>query len=262
VTIDPDLIQSGDFLANMRLDGLDPIIMYGAGTHAGHSTMAIRDEITNELYIIESQDAWYWPTINIQKNLFSTWISNAENCDFHVVHLPLTAEARAKFNVTAAWEFFNSTEGMPYGYHNFLFGWIDTPEDNWPPLLPAYFAPILFSIVGKVAPATMDIFFYQAMNHRLGTVGLQMEDLTATAAEQGMSIDEVMAMPEQDGWIYSGIQGNKTYLSYVCSAYVAAVYKAAGMFDDMVINGVEFTPKDVYDMNIFDTNWDRPDVCV
>jgi len=151
---------------------------------------------------------------------------------------------------------------MPYGYHNFLFGWIDTPEDNWPPLLPAYFAPILFSIVGKVAPATMDIFFYQAMNHRLGTVGLQMEDLTATAAEQGMSIDEVMAMPEQDGWIYSGIQGNKTYLSYVCSAYVAAVYKAAGMFDDMVINGVEFTPKDVYDMNIFDTNWDRPDVCV
>lgn len=50
---DESLIQSGDFLAIMRLDGLDPIIMYGSGTHAGHSTMAIRDE-AGELYIIES----------------------------------------------------------------------------------------------------------------------------------------------------------------------------------------------------------------
>jgi len=170
VTIDPDLINSGDFLAIMRLDGLDPIIMYGTGSHAGHSTMALRFD--GELYIVESQDAWYWPTINIQRTLFADWINNAINCDFNVVHLPLTAEARAKFNETAAQEFFFSTEGMPYGYHNFLFGWIDTTEDNWPPLLPAYFAPILFSIVGKVAPNTMDIFYYQAMNYRLGTQGL------------------------------------------------------------------------------------------
>lgn len=50
---DESLIQSGDFIAISRLDGLDPIIMLGSGTHAGHSTMAIRDE-NNELWIIES----------------------------------------------------------------------------------------------------------------------------------------------------------------------------------------------------------------
>lgn len=47
----------------MRLDGLDPIIMYGSGSHAGHSTMALRFD--GELYIVESQAAWYWPTVNL-----------------------------------------------------------------------------------------------------------------------------------------------------------------------------------------------------
>ena len=64
---DSNLIQSGDFIAITRLDGVDPIIIYGSGTHAGHSVMAIRDE-NNELYIIESPDGWYWPRHGIQKN--------------------------------------------------------------------------------------------------------------------------------------------------------------------------------------------------
>lgn len=47
-----NLIQSGDFLSIMRLDGLDPIIMYGTGSHAGHSVMGLRFD--GELYIVES----------------------------------------------------------------------------------------------------------------------------------------------------------------------------------------------------------------
>jgi len=69
---DPDLIQSGDFIAITRLDGVDPIIMYGSGSHAGHSTMALRFD--GELYIIESQDGWYWPVHGIQRNKWSDWI--------------------------------------------------------------------------------------------------------------------------------------------------------------------------------------------
>ena len=33
---------------------------------------------------------------------------------------------RKKFNELAAIDFFFKTEGLPYGYHNFLYGWIDT----------------------------------------------------------------------------------------------------------------------------------------
>lgn len=114
--------------------------------------------------------------------------------------MPLNAEAKAKFNEKAAQDFFYQTEGVPYGYHNFLFGWIDTPEDNWPPILPAGIAPVLMNVLSRVAPSAADSFFLQAMNKRLGTVGLSDEQITAEAARRGLHMDEVMAMPEIDGW--------------------------------------------------------------
>ena len=62
-----------------------------------------------------------------------------------VAVLPLSEESRAKFNVKKAVEFFKGAEGLPYGYHNFLFGWIDTPKDNLPPLLDSNFVLAMFS---------------------------------------------------------------------------------------------------------------------
>ena len=49
---DESLVNSGDFFSILRLDGLDPIIMYGSGSHAGHSVMALR--MDGELYMVES----------------------------------------------------------------------------------------------------------------------------------------------------------------------------------------------------------------
>lgn len=255
---DENLIQSGDFISITRLDGVDPIIMYGSGSHAGHSVMALRFD--GELYIIESQDGWYWPRHGIQRNKFSQWIEWANNADFHVTHMPLSPESRAKFNETAAQEFFFSTEGLPYGYHNFLFGWIDTPADNYPPLIPAGIIPIVFAILEEFTPSTTDIFMDQALNKRLGTKGLNMNGLVAEAASRNMSIEDVMAMVEIEGWEYEGMQP-RDGKSYVCSAYVAAVYRAAGILPEH-INGPEFTPKDVYTLNIFDKNYNRPAECV
>lgn len=204
----------------MRLDGVDPIIMYGSGTHAGHSTMALR--MDGKLYIVESQDGWYWPKHGIQKNEWSQWIQWAKNADFHVAHFPLSPEARSKFNETAAIEFFKQTEGLPYGYHNFLFGWIDTPNENWPPLLPKGFVPIVFSVLEKILPSTVDIFLTQALNKRIGTKGLKLPQLSVEASKVNKTIDDLMADIEVEGWIYEGLENDGR--SYVCSAYVAALY--------------------------------------
>jgi len=184
----------------------------------------------------------------------------AKNCDFHVVHMPLSPAARAKFNEKAAQDFFFATEGTPYGYHNFLFGWIDTPESNWPPLLPQQFISIVFGMFDKIDPAGADIFFDQAINKRMGTVGLNFEQVNTVAEQKGLTMDAAMALPEIDGWLYTGEEHDG--LSYVCSAYVAALYKAAGLFDDMEINATEFTPRDVYTLNVFDKNYVRPAACV
>lgn len=254
------MIQSGDFLAILRLDGLDPIIMYGSGSHIGHSVMALRFWDDEELYIVESQDGWYWPNHGLQRTKFSQWMKWAEDASFNVAHLPLKPEMRAKFNETAAQEWFLKTEGLPYGYHNFLFGWIDTPRDNLPPLLANEFAPVLFSMLEHVIPNTVDIFFNQALNKRLGTEGLNLAGIAAEAARQNMSVQDVMAMVEQDGWEYTGEKPDG--ISYVCSAYVAAMYKVAGLFDDLEINATEFAPKDVYTLNFFDLDFERPQQCI
>lgn len=76
------------------------MIMYATGSHSGHTTMAMRFD--DGLYIIESQDAWYWPVQRIQRTKFSKWLEYAENCDFNVVYMPLSDEKRAQFNETAA----------------------------------------------------------------------------------------------------------------------------------------------------------------
>ena len=238
----------------MRLDGLDQIIMYGTGAYVGHNTVALRFD--GELYIVESQDAWYWPTPNLQRTKWADWIKQAEDASFSVSHLPMREEIRAKFDNKKATEFFYETEGLPYGYHNILYGWIDTPRDNLPPLLPNEFAPILFSIIEMISPTLAYNFFTEALNFRLGTTGLDIAGVAAAAATQrGMSIQELMAQTEEDGWEYTGYEP-RDGRSWVCSAYVAAIYKAAGLFGDMEINSTEFGPADVYELNFFDEHYE------
>ena len=79
----------------------------------------------------------------------------------------------------------------------------------------------------------------------MGVEGKSIPEIAALAAEQKMSVDDVMAMKEHDGWAYTGIEPRDGE-AYVCSAYVTALYKAAGLFDDLDIQATEFTPKDVY----------------
>jgi len=69
-------------------------------------------------------------------------------------------------------------------------------------------------------------------------------------------MDMLMAQPENDAWIYSDGP------SMVCSSYVAAMYKAAGLFGDLEINATEMTPRDVYTLNFFDTAPKRPQACI
>jgi hypothetical protein len=57
------------------------------------------------------------------------------NC--HIALLPLHPDMRSKFNVTAARNSAHHMSGLPYGYHNMIFSWIDTMSDNYPPPLDA-----------------------------------------------------------------------------------------------------------------------------
>ena len=74
-----------------------------------------------------------------------------------------------------------------------------------------------------------------------------------------MTLADLMAQVEVEGWEYHGI-APRDGISYVCSSYVAAIYQAGGLLKN--INGPEFTPRDVYTLDIFDKNFNRPAACV
>ena len=107
--IDERLIKSGDFFPVLRLDGLDPMVMYGTGSRVGHTTVALWFEEfgKRELYIVESQAGVpYWPVDRIQRTKYRNWVRLAKEASFLSTHLPLSEEKRAQFNETAATEAF------------------------------------------------------------------------------------------------------------------------------------------------------------
>jgi len=257
IDLDAKYVQSGDFLAITRFDGLDNIIHYGAGSHAGHSTMALWDHSENpaQLYVVESQDAWYWPTHGLQRTKWEDWKKQALNADFNVAVLPLRKEYAEKFNEQAAWEWFRRTEGMPYGYRNFLFGWIDTVAGNYPPPLEINFVYLIFRVLEYISKENADRLLQEALNWRIGTEGLDFFEVEEKALSQGKTVNDLFAMVEKEGHLYSD------GYAYVCSSYVMSYYTKSGMIP-FTTSATEFTPRDVYNLDIFDRNWNRPTECV
>lgn len=183
---------------------------------------------TKELYVMESQGAWYWPHAGIQMTPFSQWIEWAQNASYNMVHLPLKADVAAKFNETAVYEWFKTVEGMPYGYHNFMFGWIDTVSENYPPVLQAELLPIAMRLVEKVIPSAIETIFTLALNKRLNTTDLNVAEIAAECANRNLTVGDVMTWVEQDDWVYPD------GYSMVCSSFVAACYKRSGILDPIV----------------------------
>ena len=70
-----------------------------------------------------------------------------------------------------------------------------------------------------------------------------------------------MAVPEQDGWEYTGITP-RDGRSYVCSSFVTAMYQAAGLFDNLKVTPQELHDRDLYNLDIFNITAERPQQCI
>jgi len=267
-------------LAIIRLDGLDPMLAWGMGSHTGHT--AITMWINNELFVLESTtNSAYWPTNGIQRTPFAKWIDQAEKASYNVLHLPLNPAIAKKFDADAAMKFFATVEGLPYGFHNILNGWIDTPEDNFPPPLSSKLAMLLMPFGEWLLfkefklDQTFD-FMRQGLNKRLQSLftdnvhgnsnavfdDLSLVDTYMVAAKKGLSWTDLVTMPEMDNWVY--VDGNQTGPSMVCDVLVSRLWKEGGLFGSLKdsIQTGEFTNWDAYSLNFFDANYVRPKQCV
>ena len=177
------------------------MIMIGAGGHIGHCCVCAWKD--NELYVLESQEALYWHRHGIQRNKWEDWVKWANNAEFNVLHLPLRDEYRNKLDGDKALSWFeNEVEGLPYSYHNFVFSWIDIKTDSFPFVTTNEFEELFYSLLSKIYPPLYDLFSKEALNFRLNTTDLDFPKLIAEAVRRGISFEELMATPEEEGLPY------------------------------------------------------------
>ena len=277
--IDKKLLRSGDNLQVVKLDGLDTLIAFGTGGRTGHTALVVWNRNHTELFVCESTDASpfgaYWPPpYGIIKTPFDQWFQQAVAASFVVDILPLSPQAAKEWNTDAYWKWFEQVQGMPYGYHVMLYSFLDTfnPARNMPKPLNDqsinFILPYLDRLVGndnKAIGSNMYSLIGEGLNHRLNTtcVGTHMQNcLSDVLVARNLSYSEATSIPELDEWKYDGDLAHNFTGNYsmMCSAFVANSYKV-GLGGSSVLaiefNSHEFTPKDVYQLGIFDTTGER-----
>ncbi|KAL2649317.1 hypothetical protein R1flu_017445 [Riccia fluitans] len=261
--ISMDEIHSGDFLALSKIrgrwGGFETLEKWVTGAYAGHTAVCLKDddgklwvgesghenEKGEEVIVVIPWDEWW--------NLQLTDVANPQ-----VALLPLSAESRAKWNNTAAWEYAREMNGQPYGYHNMIFSWIDTKNDNYPPPLDANLVASVITMWTRIQPDYASNMWNEALNKRLGTEGLDLPAVIIESEKQGIPFEELLAMPEQDDWVYS--DGKST----TCVAFILSMYKNAGLFGPVAddIQVTEFTIRDAYMLNFFESDRSKlPSFC-
>jgi len=56
------------------------------------------------------------PPYGVIRTPYDQWYQQAIKADYHVALLPLATQLADKFDEAAFWKFFNSVQGLPYGY--------------------------------------------------------------------------------------------------------------------------------------------------
>jgi hypothetical protein len=171
---------------------------------------------------------------------------------------------------TAAWdeakfhEWYPTLENSTYSQVKEYFAAIDTVDDSYPAPLTSESVPIfLRDFEDWIPDGVLKREFMEALGKRFTKIsGTAKEQLPKTleemivygAVELNMSIQELLAEPELDEWRYDVFQGNQ---SFTASSFVVEAYKKLGIFtnatsgETLEINAAEFSPKDVYQMNLF-----------
>ena len=123
-------IYSGDFIALIGFNGMGSMMSFAMGSTTSHTAIALW--IKDGLNICESTGD------GVQCSPYEEFLSRSPTCQ--MIHAPLSDEARARFNATAAFEWFQTVDGLAYGFHTLLWSWIDTETENFPCTAPDFTA--------------------------------------------------------------------------------------------------------------------------
>ncbi|KAH3744327.1 zinc finger protein, MYND-type [Pelomyxa schiedti] len=255
--LDPSYFQAGDVITTWRLTrAIGAFDMWGTGGYSSHSALVL--DLDGSLFVVESTDP-----VTVSTPL-ATWLDGEGPNP--VGAFRLTEEYQNKFDNDKAVARWKELEGLKYGYSTFIFGWIDTLDQNYP--LP-FSGPFLFwalSIVDRIMPANYDLIFGAGINQRQNnqaccprkdscpeghSVCWSYQTSLDLATQQGISFLEILAIPEQDEWEYCSDGVCAT--ARTCSALATDVLKHSGVFDGYAITASEFVPRDLYQVKLYNT---------
>eukprot|EP01104_Vermistella_antarctica_P018299 TRINITY_DN6729_c0_g1_i1.p1 TRINITY_DN6729_c0_g1~~TRINITY_DN6729_c0_g1_i1.p1 ORF type:complete len:594 (+),score=131.47 TRINITY_DN6729_c0_g1_i1:185-1966(+) len=264
--IDESYLKSGDYLAIQKMSGEhggeNLLELYGTGSRTGHAAALLWMNNTNNdtqtLFVVESIGGSPTERNGIIKTEYKEWMAYAMKQTWLVS--VVRPQASLWKDDDAAVEFFNDAEGLPYGFHNYLFGWLDTLGlvDNVPTPANPELLVTMFSLIDRIDPSLADLMWGQALNKRLHTVNLTMADIFEECEARNTTIYDLISIPEIDGWEYSDGR------SMVCDVFVVSLFKAAGVFGNIssAVNAVEFTPRDSLEIEVYEPTWTMPSECV
>jgi len=253
---DESEIMDGDYIAIFGISNTSTshnvatsvLISLGTGGHTSH--VAICLWVDDQLYVMEANDK------GVIKTPYRQWMREL-GPEFMAAILRLREDLQAKFNNTAALEYFKTIEGLPYGMENFVFGWIDTPDDNYPSPLDSSEVPGVMILGSVFFPDAVKLGLLEGINKRLHTIDLSASEILEFCDKKNLSLVDVIALPELESFTYP----NPTGPRMVCDVFALKMYRAAGIFGNLLFEATELTPKDSYQLQIFSTNWKRPQAC-
>ena len=251
-------IKIGDTLLIRKLDGLDPLIMWGTGAHAGHYAMFLN--FSDGMYILESTDKnpygkKFWPPpYGFIKTPYKKWFELAKNSNYQIRILRLKESNRKKLisNLNDVYQWWNKYEGTTYGYYNLLWGWIDTLDNNFPEPLTKEFLTLVISFMERnnIYANTVKSVFLDSINKKIELITNKSSNRTLLeiinwGIDNNLKIWDIWIKSEKDNWLYNNAP------SRVCDTLILSFFKLGKIIPNYVQIS-EFTPKDLYELNIWD----------
>ena len=97
------------------------LVLFLINTFSPTHTQNLTDSDTNS-----SVDHFWPPPYGVIRTPYEQWLDQAENANFIVAILKLSEEYQSQFDEKKATSWFETVQGSPYGWHNFVYTFLDT----------------------------------------------------------------------------------------------------------------------------------------
>jgi len=160
--------------------------------------------------------------------------------------------SRKNFDEKKALEYFRKIEGTPYATESALYTAFDAVNATFPSYTDDNFWVFFLNQLSRIGmKSSVNDLMTTGLNKRLGmdTDNTNLSDTIAEIAKRKLDLSEVMAIPDKREW---NIDEKTNTTKFICVGMVLEILIFGGMFEGININPSEFTPHDLFMINIYD----------